>query len=615
MAEYTHIAPQLQAAATTVACKAMPAQEPPKQDNFKRFIRGLPLQRKLAIGAVNDPLESEADAMADKVMRIPEQQFVQRKCAHCEEEEKVQRSPLAAAITPFIQTKGADGGTASDAVTQKINTTKGNGGNMDSSTQSFMSSRFGTDFSNVKIHTGSDAVQMNRELNAQAFTVGSDIYFNSGKYNPSSESGKHLLAHELTHTVQQGAVTLQRKKDGPETAVAATLTDEVVSEVRRATKPLGTDEERIFIALQRLNRDAASINAVSEKYKEKYGMSLEAQLRDEMSGSELRFGLELMGITAKAGGLITKIPETDEEYKRAAQRLDDAIHPGRFGWGTDEETIYAVLLPFNKDSEKLKNLKLFYRNITGDTLRADIVGDMSGKELAYALYLINDEVDETAMELDTMLGKEMQWRSSGLYPCENSVLTFNGQPVLDKDKKPVPCTSFGDWATASKQGTPPAVAEATVINCWEVLLLAAYNAGAIDWDYIHNLYVNVPSCNISPERAQMMDAEERKKECERQGSNTWKDALTDGKLVTYKPGTKLQRGDVVFFNGLEHVALATGNGSEVYTFWPAPDVPFTFNSINAVKDRVKRFTIEELGKSWTDGGKPAPVVEFSHPNW
>ncbi len=72
---------------------------------------------------------------------------------------------------------------------------------------SFMESRFGTDFSGVKIHTGHTAVQMNQELNAQAFTSGNDIYFNEGKYAPGSESGKHLLAHELTHTLQQSVAT------------------------------------------------------------------------------------------------------------------------------------------------------------------------------------------------------------------------------------------------------------------------------------------------------------------------------------------------------------------------------------------------------------------------
>ncbi len=167
------------------------------------------IQCKLAIGSVDDPMEKEAEDMADKVMRMPEPTFVQRKCAHCEEEEKVQRMPLAS----FIQRKGKEGGrTASEGVSQQIKASSGNGSTMDVPTKSFMESRFGADFSGVKIHTGGDAVQMSRELNAQAFTVGNDIYFNEGKYNPGSDSGKHLLAHELTHTVQQGGNAIVQRK-------------------------------------------------------------------------------------------------------------------------------------------------------------------------------------------------------------------------------------------------------------------------------------------------------------------------------------------------------------------------------------------------------------------
>src|SRR5436190_8978074 len=74
---------------------------------------------------------------------------------------------------------------------------------------------FGNDFSNVKIHTDTEAIQMNHELNAKAFTVGNDVYFNQGEYQPGSESGKHLLAHELTHVVQQkendSGKTIQRR--------------------------------------------------------------------------------------------------------------------------------------------------------------------------------------------------------------------------------------------------------------------------------------------------------------------------------------------------------------------------------------------------------------------
>ncbi|NTW69466.1 MAG: DUF4157 domain-containing protein [Chlorobiaceae bacterium] len=66
-----------------------------------------------------------------------------------------------------------------------------------------MENRFGSQFSDVRIHADHDSAQLSHSLNAQAFTVGKDIYFNEGKYAPDSESGRHLLAHELTHTLQQ----------------------------------------------------------------------------------------------------------------------------------------------------------------------------------------------------------------------------------------------------------------------------------------------------------------------------------------------------------------------------------------------------------------------------
>jgi hypothetical protein len=73
-----------------------------------------------------------------------------------------------------------------------------------------------------------------------------------------------------------------------------------------------------------------------------------------------------------------------------------------------------------------------------------------------------------------------------------------------------------------------------------------------------------------------------------------------------------QRGDLVFFNGLAHVALATGSGSEVYTFWPPPNTPFT---AGGTTDKVKVFTIEALVTWWTANLPPAPVVEFAAPAW
>ncbi|AUP79059.1 eCIS core domain-containing protein [Flavivirga eckloniae] len=187
------------------------------------------IQKKLSVGASNDAYEVEADNMANKVMRAPNPKreqatytgaLIQRKCAACEQEEKIQKKPLAENITPLIQrssdltSPSGDGGLAPSHIESQINSSKGSGSTMDHGTKNFMESRFGTDFSDVKIHTGSQAVQMSRELNAQAFTVGNDIYFNEGKYSPNSDNGKHLLAHELTHTVQQTG-GLNKKLNAP----------------------------------------------------------------------------------------------------------------------------------------------------------------------------------------------------------------------------------------------------------------------------------------------------------------------------------------------------------------------------------------------------------------
>ena len=172
------------------------------------------VQSKLSIGSPDDPFEHEADSVANQIMRMPESRFaIQRKCAACEhEEEQIQRKPFN--ITPFIQKRETDGaGLADNAVSSQIESSRGGGSPMAESTRSFMETRFGNDFSGVKIHTDSNAVQLSRNLNAQAFTVGNDVFFNQGKYSPESDAGKQLLAHELVHTVQQGYGLMQVQKE------------------------------------------------------------------------------------------------------------------------------------------------------------------------------------------------------------------------------------------------------------------------------------------------------------------------------------------------------------------------------------------------------------------
>ena len=157
------------------------------------------VQAKLAVNQPNDRFEQEADAVAEKV--VSGETAIQRKCTDCEQEDELQMKPL-------VQLKANSSESGQEVqpwVQQQIESSRGGGQPMPAETRSFMESGMGADFQNVNIHTGGEAVQMNRELGAKAFTVGNDIYFNSGQYSPETGEGKKLLAHELTHTVQQEA--------------------------------------------------------------------------------------------------------------------------------------------------------------------------------------------------------------------------------------------------------------------------------------------------------------------------------------------------------------------------------------------------------------------------
>jgi hypothetical protein len=101
---------------------------------------------------------------------------------------------------------------------------KGGGSPLPDDVRAAMEPRFGADFSGVRVHTGGEADQLNRQLSAQAFTHGQDIYMGAGKYDPTSNDGKKLLAHELTHVVQQNDSTVRRHSEATAPARAGTTT-------------------------------------------------------------------------------------------------------------------------------------------------------------------------------------------------------------------------------------------------------------------------------------------------------------------------------------------------------------------------------------------------------
>ncbi len=233
------------------------------QENFAEVpvsSSSMPLvQPKLVVGPPNDKYEQEADRVADQVMGIPEPvglvppgramstpqtaPDLQRQSIESEsmpdlddEEDLVQTKPLDSppAIRQIlgaepqlqreplddldddddelVQMKAAGAATAIASPTLTSQLGQGGGHPLPSSTRHFMETRFGHDFGGVRVHSDNQAAQMNRGLNAQAFTHRHHVYFGQGQYQPQTHSGQKLLAHELAHVVQQTGVVNSKKR-------------------------------------------------------------------------------------------------------------------------------------------------------------------------------------------------------------------------------------------------------------------------------------------------------------------------------------------------------------------------------------------------------------------
>jgi len=189
------------------------------------------LQRKLAIGASNDPLEREADRVADQVMAVPAYSAVsgappriQRYAGQATESAETAPAsvdrvlagsgrPLEPALQQDMWQRLGSGffqGAAADLSSVVARGTSGGGHTLDRDTREFMESRFGRDFGSVRVHTGPSAEESARSIGAVAYTVGNDIVFGAGHYTPHTTQGRRLLSHELTHTIQQGNDTTSR---------------------------------------------------------------------------------------------------------------------------------------------------------------------------------------------------------------------------------------------------------------------------------------------------------------------------------------------------------------------------------------------------------------------
>jgi hypothetical protein len=172
-----------------------------------------PLQRKIAVGRTDDPLEHEADAAADQVAGM-----------------SAAASPVTAG-EPTVSREGSatdEGGQASmhrrsrggpETIGEAppiVHDVLGESGQaLDSAVEATMSHRFGADFSGVRVHADARAAESAAAVSAHAYAMGNHIVFGEGRYAPAEASGRRLIAHELAHTLQQSAAPTVRR-DGPD---------------------------------------------------------------------------------------------------------------------------------------------------------------------------------------------------------------------------------------------------------------------------------------------------------------------------------------------------------------------------------------------------------------
>ena len=197
------------------------------------------IRGKLVINEPRDKYEQEANYVSEQVMRMPEPQ---RQCAcggtcpKCQTQQLVQEDER-------LRTKrvGSDdlGQTAAPPIISDV--LRSSGQPLDAATRAYFEPRFGHDFSGVRVHTNPRAADSVRSVGALAYTVGPNVVFSAGRYDPSSTAGRQLLAHELTHVRQQAAA----RPTGPLEVV-----DNAAAEAEADASPR-TVAHRMPVAVQR----------------------------------------------------------------------------------------------------------------------------------------------------------------------------------------------------------------------------------------------------------------------------------------------------------------------------------------------------------------------------
>ncbi|MBD2094078.1 DUF4157 domain-containing protein [Trichocoleus sp. FACHB-591] len=254
------------------------------------------------IGASKDKYEQEADRLAQQVVQHLSTPHLDQSLSNQALQQKSGSNGGNLQMKPKTQLQlGQDAMVASPELEASIQSTRGSGQPLDKTIRASMEQAFGgVDFRGVRIHTSDHADASNRSIKARAFTTGKDIFFRRGEYNPSSTEGLKLLAHELTHTIQQGTGGFQPQLiqraigfefefgtwktqhddenqsrlakgekiiEGPGYKIEGEYADDSTSAIEVVTKPYATKDEAL-VSVEDARKKLVDMVTVHEQYNE-----------------------------------------------------------------------------------------------------------------------------------------------------------------------------------------------------------------------------------------------------------------------------------------------------------------------------------------------------------
>jgi uncharacterized protein YacL (UPF0231 family) len=434
--ELTHVRQQ-----TGGRISLLPKADPAQHDRASAIGPKVDIQPKLEVSSPDDPAEQEAEKVAEQVVEdIPRDQQ--------SEDDEAQRD-LSDIVTPSESPGKSGGGTVSKETESTVRSSVQAGGKpLPSKIRSKFETKMGADFSDVTVHTGKKADAAAKSINAEAFTIGSDIAFAKGNYNPSSMSGRKLLAHELTHVAQQnGVISRQAGTDSEVTSINFEAGSDI-----SADKPPELPEEPLTAEINDWDPQS-KFNFINHESNDTW-IEILAEMDGEVNTtSELNNWLDIVRQSIqsvkkeaiKIEKIIRKlenIEATNDKYKLSETKkgeLEDFLNSGSdladeaqeafTEIGTKQWQLMQSLQNYKKDQRKINTkIKKFHKALAN---RERVEAEQEKKDLEKEKSKIEKEKKE--LEKWLKLGKDlaMQGATEGTMGVLTEAIDFAGDEMVE----------------------------------------------------------------------------------------------------------------------------------------------------------------------------------------